>query len=395
MPGGSRGRAVARLCLVVVLAPVARLWAVAPAVAGHASVSRLARTATDTGIPVVDPSRLDHPAELQQQLRDALRRPLSHTRLKVVGGTMHLGHFTVGAGDTLHGHAVVLEGDADIAGDVTGNLVVLDGNVVMHDRGTVEGDALALGGQIINPEGVRGTTQSLQTAAVTTAPAPSAASQSLRHLAGVLGVFLTLVVVAFGMVTFGRPNLEIVADTVVNSFGRSFLVGLLGQVLVLPTVGLIVVALALTVAGIVVVPFALAVYSLLVIVATFGGVVAVAHAMGERLARRRMARGLSVSPNSYRYVWSGLVAMACVWTGWVVFGWVPVAGALMLGVAALATWGVGTVGFGAALLSRGGVREDFAGRLLPPEMMTDEYLWATPQFGVPAAKRPTREGDAP
>ncbi len=49
-------------------------------------------------------------------------------------------------------------------------------------------------------------------------------------------------------------------------------------------------------------PFALAVYALLVIVASFGGVVAVAHAMGERLARRRMARGLPVSPNSYRYV---------------------------------------------------------------------------------------------
>jgi hypothetical protein len=40
------------------------------------------------------------------------------------------------------------------------------------------------------------------------------------------------------------------------------------------------------------------------------------------------------------------------------------------------------------LLSRAGLREGFAGRILPPEAMTDEYLWATPQFGVPAAKRP-------
>jgi hypothetical protein len=47
-----------------------------------------------------------------------------------------------------------------------------------------------------------------------------------------------------------------------------------------------------------------------------------------------------------------------------------------------------TVGLGAALLSRAGIRENFAGRIVPPEALTDEYLWATPQFGVPAVRRP-------
>ena len=68
--------------------------------------------------------------------------------------------------------------------------------------------------------------------------------------------------------------------------------------------------------------------------------------------------------------------------------WVPVAGTLIFLLAVLVTWLLGTVGFGAAILSRGGLREGFAGRLLPPEALTDEFLWATPQFGVPAAKRP-------
>jgi hypothetical protein len=146
--------------------------------------------------------------------------------------------------------------------------------------------------------------------------------------------------------------------------------------------------LVLTIAGIIIAPFAVAVYTLLMIIATLGGVLAVAHAMGERLTRRRMARGMAVSPNSYRYVWLGMLSITAVWLGWVLFGWVPYAGGLMLAIAAVGTWGVGTVGFGAALLSRGGVREQFAGRLLPTEMMTDEYLWATPQFGVPSVKRP-------
>ena len=28
---------------------------------------------------------------------------------------------------------------------------------------------------------------------------------------------------------------------------------------------------------------------------------------------------------------------------------------------------------------------------VPPAMMTDEYLWATPQLGVPAVKRPPKD----
>jgi hypothetical protein len=53
----------------------------------------------------------------------------------------------------------------------------------------------------------------------------------------------------------------------------------------------------------------------------------------------------------------GLGAVTTIWLAWVIFGWV-------------------------------GAREQFSGRLLPPEAMTDEYLWATPQFGVSAIKRP-------
>jgi hypothetical protein len=84
----------------------------------------------------------------------------------------------------------------------------------------------------------------------------------------------------------------------------------------------------------------------------------------------------------------GLLALATLWVAWALFGWVPVAGSIIWGAAFFVTWLLGTAGFGAALLSRGGVRENFAGRILPPEALTDEYLWATPQFGVPAARRP-------
>ena len=226
------------------------------------------------------------------------------------------------------------------------------------------------------------------------APAASVPMTIVGRAAGLVGVFATLLILGFGVVTFGRPNLEIVSDTVAVSFGRSFLVGMLGQILLLPTVGLLTVGLVLTIAGTLLVPFALMVCALLAIIAVLGGSLAVAHAMGENITRRRMARGLVASPNSYRYLMTGLLWLAAVWVGWVLFGWVPVAGGLIFGVAALGTWAVGTVGFGAALLSRGGVRENFAGRFLAPAMMTDEYLWATPQFGVPAVQRPPKTPDA-
>ncbi|MGH7527060.1 MAG: hypothetical protein ACREMX_10185, partial [Gemmatimonadales bacterium] len=210
-----------------------------------------------------------------------------------------------------------------------------------------------------------------------------------RRAAGVMGVFLTLGALGFGLVMFGRPNLEVVSDTVSHSFGRAFVTGLLGQIMLLPTFGMLVVGLVLSVAGILLLPFAVVVYCLLVVVGALGGYLAVAHAMGETYIRRRMAMGEAIgSPNSYRYLLLGLGALASLWLAWALFGWVPVAGNLVRGAAFLVTWLLATAGFGAALLSRAGVRENFAGRLLPPEALTDEYLWATPQFGVPAARRP-------
>ena len=225
-------------------------------------------------------------------------------------------------------------------------------------------------------------------------PAPSTPAwlRALRNAAGVAGVFFTLMLVGVGLVLFVRQPLEVVSDTVLHSFSRALVVGLLGQVLVLPTFGMLVVGLVLSVAGILLVPFAVIVFALLLVLAVLGGFLAVAHAMGETLTRRQLAQGAAIaSANSYRYVIVGLAGVAALWLGWVAFGWVPVAGTLVLATAVLITWLLGTVGFGAALLSRAGFREHFAGRLLPAEALTDEYLWATPQFGVTAVKRPPRD----
>ena len=347
--------------------------------------------------PPVSLDDLSKPTAIESRLREALRRHDGSLRVTITGGAARLGDFSIGSNESMPGHLLVVQGTADIYGKLLGNLVTVDGDVVLHAGGVVSGDILTLGGEVRDEGGeIGGEVRTFRSANVLeatvpapVAPPPTAVETVFRRLAGVLGVFLTLGALGFGLVMFGRPNLEVVSDTVSHSFGRAFATGLLGQLLLVPTFGMLVVGLILSVVGIVLLPFAVVVYALLVVIGGVGGYLAVAHAMGETYTRRRMALGVIIgSPNSYRYLLVGLGALAAFWAAWSVFGWVPVAGDLIRGAAILVTWLLATAGFGAALLSRAGLRENFAGRLLPPEALTDEYLWATPQFGVTAAKRP-------
>jgi hypothetical protein len=351
--------------------------------------------ANATGGSVLDLSDLSRPIVLENRLRTALRPVGGELRVTVADGMAHRGDFTLPPSETRDGHLLVIEGDAEIRGHLRGNVVTVEGDVVVHPTGVITGDILALGGEVRDNGGeIGGEAQALPSSNILsplsqTEPPLTPLESLLLRGAGVLGVFLTLLVLGFGLVMFGRQNLEVVSDTVSHSFGRSFVTGLLGQILLLPTFGMMVVGLILSVAGILLLPFAIAVFAMLAVIAIVGGYLAVAHAMGETYTRRRMALGVVIgSPNSYRYLVIGLVALATLWIAWALFGWVPVAGSIIWGAAFFVTWLLGTTGFGAALLSRAGVKESFAGRLLPPEALTDEYLWATPQYGVPAARRP-------
>jgi len=343
------------------------------------------------GGPTVDLSDLSRPAAVERAVRRAVPAPGPGTQITVPNGQARLGDFTVGSAETVTGHVLVLKGDANVYGHLLGNLVTVDGDVFVHPGGGVSGDILALHGEVEDEGGEIGGEVRMLSAPTKTGAAvvlsPLAAFG--RNVAGVVGVFLTLLALGVGVVTFARPNLEVVSDTVSHSFGRSFVTGLVGQILILPTFGMLIVGLILSVAGILLLPFAVVVYVLLAILGVVGGYLAVAHAIGETYTRRRMAQGATLgSPNSYRYLLVGLTGLFVLWAAWSVFGWVPVAGEIVRAAAVLVTWLMATVGLGAALLSRAGVRESFAGRLIPPEALTDEYLWATPQFGVPAVRRP-------
>lgn len=221
-----------------------------------------------------------------------------------------------------------------------------------------------------------------------TFPVTAAPARLVDRVAGLVGLLAALGVIGMAMVLFASPNLEIVADTAAYSFGRSLLAGLLAQLLLVPTLALLSVGLVLTVVGTILIPVAVALTGLLTALALITGLLATLYAMGESITRHRMVAGKRLSTSSYRYLFTGLCSLASLWLIWVCFGWVAMAGPLLLILAILITWLLGTVGLGAALLSRGGTREYFSGRMMGPLAITDEHLWATPRMGgVPAVKR--------
>ncbi len=344
--------------------------------------------------PAISLRDLSHPISIEQQLTRA-PAPGGEPHLAVSGGIGRLGDFTIGSDQVQAGDLLVVRGNANIFGRVVGNVVTWHGDVVLNPGAVVTGDVLALDGQVRLMGGeVAGEIRTLSRAVPQAVGEGSVPGRIVRSLAGVVGAFLTLLLIGAGLVLFGKAPLEVVSDTVGSSFYRSFVTGLLGQVLVLPTFGMLVVGLILTVAGILLIPFVVIVFALLLVLFVVGGALAVAHAMGESITRRQMAQGRAISPNSYRYLVVGLAGIFLTWIVWALFGWVPLAGDLILGAAILVSWLLATTGFGAALLSRGGLREQFAGRLIPADMLTDEYLWATPRFGVPAVRRP-ESGETP
>jgi len=218
--------------------------------------------------------------------------------------------------------------------------------------------------------------------------APSAIQILFRDVKNVTAIFVALAMIGFGTVFFARRYLEVVADTASESFGRSLVVGLLGQLLLLPTLAMLIVGLVFTIVGILLLPFAIIAFVVAVVIAALGGYLAVAHAIGETVSRRRMANGAFVrSPNAYGYLFTGLVGLLGPWAAAALFGWAGPVVYVLSAAAFVATWLAATVGFGAVLLSRAGLRDAFTGRHLGDQ--SGEYLWATPP-ATPAAPRSGR-----
>jgi hypothetical protein len=187
----------------------------------------------------------------------------------------------------------------------------------------------------------------------------------MRGLSGLLSLLVTYAVlfgIAVVAIFFGaRRYIEGVADTARRATTRSFMVGIAGTFLTIPVFVLGIIALAISIVGIPALLVWIPLFPVAVVAACLLGYFAVAHAAGEGLAERRFTHETWFERgNSYYFILTGLgLLMAFFVAGHVVQmagPWLGFVRGLLFFVGGVTTWAAVTIGFGAALVSRGGTR---------------------------------------
>jgi hypothetical protein len=175
---------------------------------------------------------------------------------------------------------------------------------------------------------------------------------------------------------------------------RAFWTGLGGQLLALPVLLVLTVALAVTVIGLLLIPFAMVAYLIALTGLLTLGFLATAHVTGRSIVHAR-TRGLSERGGALRALVLGVALFLSLWVVAAALTWLPAAATAVRAVALVVTWVAATAGFGAALRSRAGTRQDAVPAVAAPSSpirpLEDSLAWQTPTpvGGVVAARRPT------
>ena len=282
-------------------------------------------------------------------------------------------------------------------GEISGDAVVVGGDLILAESGLVLGDAVVTGGEILQHGGrVRGElrmmaaneddiAESIEEVIVAPAapeapivvPARPARVEWEGHrghswfhpiqrgFAGILSTLaLGLVLAGAGalLIFYGQRYLETASDTTRNSTLRSGGVSMAAFFLVIPAFVVLVVALAVSILGIPLLLVAVPLYPLAVAAAVAFGLLASAHALGERTAEQRREVYDMRYRNSYAYLFTGLgmlltPLLAADLIG--MTGFLGFIGVLLKVVTWVAIWAAATVGFGAVILSRFGTQRSF------------------------------------
>lgn len=306
------------------------------------------------------------------------------------------GNLTIEAGRTVTGPVAVYNGTLTIHGRVEGDVIALGGDVVVAAGGVVTGDAVAVEGAVRRTGGsVGGDARTLGGVLSRSADAPAARDEPRRVTSGVslaISWLCVLLIIGIGVLVFAQPYLEGVVDTLETRFWRSFFVGLAGELALFPVLVLMIVGLAVTIIGVLLIPFAIVAYVLAIAGLVTLSFVAVARltggALGGDAVRRLSARG-----SALRGVIVGTVLLMGTWVAAAALASVPALGLSLRAIAATITFVGVTAGLGATILSRAGTRRAEAPAAKPP----DPAVWQTPTpvTGVAAARRPAARKHEP
>lgn len=303
--------------------------------------------------------------------------------------TLRFGGRTIQAGDTVAGPVLVAAGDLRVRGVIRGTAVAIAGDIIVEAGGAITGDAISVLGHVTTPAGaVSGTTRNFTGSfrwldeverAETPVRRDTADAMSLS-----LGWLVVMLLIGIGVLVFAGAYLDGVTDVLEQSFWRSFLVGIAGELGLIPVLLLVIAALAVTIVGILLIPFAIVAYVLAVAGFLTLGFLAVARLAGGSFGSTAgEARGRAL-----RALVFGIAILMGIWVVAAAFQWSPAMSGILRTVAFALTWVAATAGFGAAILSRGGTHRD-AASAAPAD---DSAAWQTPTpiTGVAAARRPAR-----
>jgi hypothetical protein len=324
-----------------------------------------------------------------EAILDELRGDLREIALPEPG-TVTRGARTIAAGESVTGPIAVWGGNLEIRGAVVGDVVAIDGDVIIAEGGRVDGDVLSVRGATRIRGVVTGSVMrldgSLAPAAIASPASTSGPWRSLGVTLASLAIFLML---GIGVLIFAGPTLDGVAEALDGHLGRPFLIGVGGQLAVVPALLLLIVALAITVIGALLVPFAIVAYVLALSGAGTLAFLTVALVMGRAVVKRRGSMPLTRRAESLRAMIIGVSSLFALWIVAAALAWSPLASGIIRILALIVTWVAMTAGFGAVLISRAGTRRREAAPARPP--IPDEVAWQTPTpvSGVAAARRPT------
>ncbi len=361
-----------------------------PAKTGTATAATASSTAVEApeqAAVQLDKTARDSIHELITQFRrDPQRVPLPPDNQVAIGGK------TIAAGTEVDGPVAAAGGPLRVFGTVNGDAIAIGSDVIVYAGGRVTGNAVSALGSVTLAGGlVQGEMRQLGGAlgdVPRNAATPESRIGATRHAVALSSSWLIiLILIGIGVLVFANSYLEGVTESLEGRFGRSFWAGIAAQLALAPVLALLIVALAVTVLGILLIPFAIVAFVLAVVGLITLGFLAVARITGESVApgsRRGHAHGVAL-----RALVVGVVLYMGLWVLASAFTWAPMVGTVLRGIAVAITWVAATAGLGAAVLSRGGTR-----RPAPPfatAVPVNDVPWQTPTpvTGVVAARRPT------
>lgn len=292
---------------------------------------------------------------------------------------------------TSTGPVAVARGNLVVKGRITGDALVLHGDIIVLPGGSVGGNAVTVDGRVRpsggiiegDIRGIRGVTGQLLARAAGRADAGRPAS-TIASLKMALGWFAVLFVIGVGVLLFAEKNLDGVVVALEQDFSRSFWMGLLAQLGALPALLLVITGLCLTLIGILLVPFAIVAF-----IIGLAGLVTLGFVAVSRFTGRAFFGSAAASRSVHlKSLFAGLAVYLGLWFLAAFFVWSPLAGSILRTIALGGSWVAATLGLGATILTRAGTRRksDAKSGARP----ADEYSWQTPTpvTGVVAARRP-------